>query len=91
MPRELVQARADPDTVQGIEDYAEERDISQSEAIRRLLREGLEADEEEEEEEEESESEEYAVANMNATVRTAGGVVLGLLVFVLILIEIGVL
>lgn len=85
MPRELVQARADPDTVQGIEDYADERDISQSEAIRRLLREGLEADEEDDE------PEEYAVANMNETARTAGGVVLGLLVFVLILLELGVL
>jgi hypothetical protein len=41
MARELVQTRADADTVESLEAYAEEADISRSEAIRRLLRTGL--------------------------------------------------
>lgn len=41
MPREQVQARADSDTVRAMEEYAEERDITRSEAIRRLLRQSL--------------------------------------------------
>ena len=41
MARELVQTRADADTVETLEAFAEERDITRSEAIRRLLRTGL--------------------------------------------------
>lgn len=41
MPRERVQTRADADTVAALEAYAEETDISRSEAVRRLLRTGL--------------------------------------------------
>jgi hypothetical protein len=81
----LIQARADPDTVEGIEEYAEERDISRSEAIRRLLREGLEAGEEDDE------TEEYAVAKMSPTVRLVGGLLIGLALLFLLLSELGVL
>jgi len=41
MPRDLVQTRADADTIEQLEAFAKERDISRSEAIRRLLRTGL--------------------------------------------------
>ena len=41
MARELVQTRADADTVETLEAFAEERDITRSEAIRRLIRTGL--------------------------------------------------
>lgn len=38
MARELVQTRADEDTVEALETYAEQAEISRSEAIRRALR-----------------------------------------------------
>ena len=41
MGREKVQTRADPDTVEGIEQYRNEKGISNSEAVRRVLRTGL--------------------------------------------------
>lgn len=41
MARELIQTRADGDTVEALEEFAEESDITRSEAIRRLLRSGL--------------------------------------------------
>lgn len=46
MARELVQTRADADTVEALEEFAEEKEITRSEAIRRLLRSGLEAQDE---------------------------------------------
>lgn len=41
MSRDLVQARVDPDTVEALEDYSEDREISRSEAMRRALRDSL--------------------------------------------------
>ena len=41
MARELIQTRADGDTVEALEEFAEESDITRSEAIRRLVRSGL--------------------------------------------------
>lgn len=41
MARDLVQTRADPDTIDALEGFAEEKDITRSEAIRRLIRTGL--------------------------------------------------
>ena len=41
MARDLVQTRADADTIEALENYADETDISRSEAIRRLMRTGL--------------------------------------------------
>ena len=40
MPRELLQARFDPDTVETVEQFAQDKDISRSEALRRLVRAG---------------------------------------------------
>lgn len=41
MSRELMQARFDADTVEELEQYAEDTDISRSEALRRAVREGV--------------------------------------------------
>lgn len=41
MARERVQTRCDADTAESIEDFAEEKELSESEAVRRLLRAGL--------------------------------------------------
>jgi hypothetical protein len=44
MGRERIQTRADSDTVEQIEKFRDEKDISQSEATRRLLRKGLQSE-----------------------------------------------
>ena len=44
MGRERLQTRADSDTVEQVRDYTQDRDISDSEAVRRLLRRGLQAE-----------------------------------------------
>ena len=41
MGRTKVQTRADDDTTQALAEYADEKDITQSEAVRRLIRDGL--------------------------------------------------
>lgn len=41
MPRELVQARCDEDITDALKHYAEDRGISKSEAVRRMVRQGL--------------------------------------------------
>jgi len=46
MGRERVQTRADPDTYKKIVEYQEERGLSHSEAVRRLLRAGIQKQEE---------------------------------------------
>jgi len=38
MARQLIQARADDDTVDALEDFADRNDLSRSEAVRRALR-----------------------------------------------------
>ena len=38
-----MQARCDPDTIDEVQQLADEKGISKSEAVRRLIREGLEA------------------------------------------------
>lgn len=89
MARELVQARADPDTVDAIEEYAEERDISRSEAIRRLLRAGVEAQNDEEETLFELGG--YSVARVAPIIRLIGGALMGIAVLYLLLAEFGLL
>jgi hypothetical protein len=88
MARERIQTRADADTLEQVEEYAEEKDISYSEAVRRLVRTGLiqkgyrEA---------EGDGDELAVANYNQTAtQTATVLILVLLVF-LTLSEVGLL
>ena len=43
MGRKKVQTRADPDTVEALTDYADDHELSQSEAVRRMIRAGLSA------------------------------------------------
>jgi hypothetical protein len=43
MPREQLQARCDPDTIDEVQQLADEKGISKSEAVRRLIRTGIEA------------------------------------------------
>jgi len=49
MKREQLQARCDPDTVEAVKEYQDEKDITKSEAVRRLIRAGLDAKAREEE------------------------------------------
>ena len=84
MGRERLQTRDDPDTIEQVEQYAADKDISQSEAIRRLIRTGLvEAGY--------RDGPQLATARINETARTAGGVAIGLLVVFLTLSEVGLL
>ena len=46
MPREKYQTRLPADTAAEVDDYIDEHDVSQSEAIRRLVESGLEAQDE---------------------------------------------
>ena len=48
MKREQLQARCDPDTVEAVKEFQDDKDITKSEAVRRLIREGLEAKDEDE-------------------------------------------
>ena len=41
MARERIQTRADADTLSQVEEYVEDKEISESEAVRRLIRAGL--------------------------------------------------
>lgn len=43
MARERIQTRDDPDVKEAVEEYAEEKDITEAEAVRRLVRTGLDA------------------------------------------------
>ena len=92
MVREKVQTRCDADTVDSIEQYADDRDISQSEAVRRLLRLGLDAEGYDspvslgaDHVERLAEREGYATANVNQTARQIGTILLLLAVLVLAL------
>jgi len=41
MGRKRLQTRADADTADAVEDYADDHDLTQSEAVRRMIRSGL--------------------------------------------------
>jgi transposase len=88
MARERIQTRADADTLEQVEQYAEDKDISYSEAVRRLVRTGLI---EKGYREAEAGGDELAEARMNETVRTTGGALIGLMVLLLLLLELGML
>jgi hypothetical protein len=87
MARERIQTRADADTLEQVEQYAEDKDISYSEAVRRLVRTGLvekgyrEADV--------TEGDELAVAGANRMARIIGGQIIGIIAAVLLLSEVG--
>ena len=86
MARERIQTRADADTLNQVEQYAEDREISESEAVRRLVRAGLI-----EKGYRDAEAGELAAANIAAFVREVGGAMIGVIAAVLLLVELGVL
>jgi len=86
MARERIQTRADADTLSQVEQYAEDREISESEAVRRLVRTGLI-----EKGYRDGEVGELAAANIAPLVREVGGAMIGVIAAVLLLVELGVL
>lgn len=86
MPREKYQTRLPADTSQEVEEYIEENQISQAEAIRRLVETGLEV---ERGDGGISDTRELSVAHTTEFVRIGGGLLIGLMVFALLLLEAG--
>ena len=100
MAREQLQARCDADTVGQIEQYAEEKDIAKSEAMRRMLRAGLRVKGYRDETAENAHIGEGAVrdlsdnpglskAHISGTARLVGGALVGLALLYLLLAEFG--
>ena len=88
MSRSRVQTRADEDTVEQIDEYTEDRGISESEAVRRLLRAGLK---EKGFRDDTDTPQGHAVAHIDDRVRLIGGAMIGLAVLFLLLSEVGLL
>ena len=86
MARERIQTRADADTLEQVEQYAEDKDISYSEAVRRLVRTGLI-----EKGYREAEARQLARANIHPLVREIGGPMIGVTAAILLLVQVGVL
>jgi predicted transcriptional regulator len=89
MARERIQTRADADTLEQVEEYADEMDISYSEAVRRLVRTGL--IEKGYREGEGGGETEYAEAHIAPLVREIGGAMIGVTAAILLLVQVGVL
>jgi len=88
MPREKYQTRLPADTSEEVEEYIEENQISQAEAIRRLVETGLEV---ERDDGDILDTRRMASAGVNQTAQTGGGVLIALMVFLLLLLEVGLL
>jgi membrane-associated HD superfamily phosphohydrolase len=88
MPREKYQTRLPADTSEEVEEYIEEKQISQAEAIRRLVETGLEV---ERDDGDILDTRQMASAGVNQTAQTGGGVLIALMVFLLLLLEVGLL
>ena len=86
MGRERIQTRADGDTVEQIETYTDDHDVSESEAIRRLIRRGLKAEGYRGNDEI---PDDYAEAHMSETARTVGGVLIGVALLLVLFAELG--
>lgn len=71
MTRDRLQTRCDPDTIEEVETYADEKEISQSEAVRRLIRTGLVA-----KGYRDAEAGDYAQAHYSRTAMTVGGLLM---------------
>jgi len=89
MARERIQTRADADTLEQVEQYAEDKDISYSEAVRRLVRTGL--IEKGYREAEAGGETEYAEAHIHPLVREIGGPMIGVIAAILLLVQVGML
>jgi hypothetical protein len=77
MTRERIQTRDDPDVKEAVEDMADEKDISQSEAVRRLVRTGLAV-------KGYDVPGGYSAARMNPTVRLIGGALIAIALLALL-------
>lgn len=88
MPREKYQTRLPADTAGEVEEYIDENDISQAEAIRRLVETGLEV---ERDDGEILDTRQKATARTNQVARAGGGLLIGAMVFLLLLLEVGLL
>lgn len=86
MAREKYQTRLPEDTAGDVDEYIKERGISQSEGVRRLVETGLEV---ERDDGEIVDTRDMATVGMNQTIRTGGGLIIGLMVFLLLLLEVG--
>lgn len=89
MGRERIQTRADGDTVDQIENYREDHDVSNSEAMRRLIRRGLEAEGYRGEADDEI-PDGYAKAGINETTRIVGGTLIGVAGLLYLFAQLGV-
>ena len=88
MARERIQTRADADTLEQVEQYAEDKDISYSEAVRRLVRTGLI---EKGYREAEADGDGMAEARINETARQSGTILMILMLAFLTAAEVGLL
>ena len=88
MARERIQTRADTDTLEQVEQYAEDKDISYSEAVRRLVRTGLI---EKGYREAEAAGDSMAEARMNERARQSGTILMILMLAFLTAAEVGLL
>ena len=89
MARERIQTRADADTLEQVEQYADDKDISYSEAVRRLVRTGL--IEKGYREAEAGGGDDMAEARMNETARQSGTILMILMLAFLTAAEVGLL
>ena len=71
MARDRLQTRCDPDTIEEVEKYAADKEISESEAVRRLIRTGLV-----QKGYREAETGDYATAHISPNVRAIGGILI---------------
>lgn len=91
MARERIQTRDDGDVKAAVEQYADDADVSEAEAVRRLVRAGLAVKGYDspaavsDEIEAWAEREGYSVAKMNPYVQLIGGALIGLAILALLL------
>ena len=80
------QTRLPADDAERLDNYADEHDISESEAVRRLVRTGLDA-----QESEEIDTDGMATAKINETARQTGTILMLLMLGFLTAVEVGLL
>ena len=87
MARQKYQTRLPADMAEKVDEYRDEHDISQAEAVRRLIDAGLEV---ERDDGEIVDTRDMAEARVGENVRLAGGVLIALMLAFLVLAEVGV-
>jgi len=84
MARERIQTRDDADVKAAVEQYADDADVSEAEAVRRLVRTGLAVEGYDSPAVAPDEIEGYSKAEMNQYVRLIGGALVGLALLVVL-------